>query len=101
MQTRNTWSTITVREQLRSKGQQHVHSSKLIHGILTSRKTSEREKAQKKKKQSRRLTSFVPKLSLGLIQYRSIRPIVAYLFYSEHVSGNYFVPSSVRGLTRT
>ena len=35
-------------------------------------------------------TSSVPKLSLGLIQYRSTSPIVAYLFCSERISGKHF-----------
>lgn len=35
-------------------------------------------------------TSSVPKLSLGLIQYRSTSPIVAYLFCGERVSGKHF-----------
>ena len=38
-------------------------------------------------------TLCVPKLSLGLIQYSSTRPMVAYLFCSRCVNGKPFSPS--------
>ena len=39
-----------------------------------------------------KLTSWVPKLSLGLIQYKNTRPIVAYLFCGGRIDEKLFGP---------
>lgn len=85
MHTRKTWSTITVLEQL------FLLSAAFLwryHTICHSR--LEKGVRREGTELCRRSTLFVPRLSLGLIQYKSTRPIVAYLFYVENVNGTHF-----------
>ena len=95
IQTRKTWSTITVRKQLSAR----LATSFILVDTLNTH-IWRNVRREVRTELSYDLTSFVPRLSLGLIQYRSTRPMVAYLFCGGRISGKALRPLLTR-LTRT